>query len=425
MSTNKIVTTAADVEYAQKGSRMTTAGLNALAKAVAGAPLTFSHISLGTATTSSGRIIRPTDETILKMTALKRQRLKINVSTSDVKYNGNGTATVTVQFNNSKIKKGFWIREVGLFAVDPDTKAVILYSYKPYYVLGTYVPGYDGATAEIITINFITVIDQVANIKAVIDKSTVTVTKTQFDNHLSDSNPHPAFLSKGKAVTTSGSFWATGTDNNLHAISAENLQTQILGANIDNLSKLGSRITQTEINIANLVTELGTLQDDGLKANLLLAENFERGEFCDLFKIPVKEQVATDTSICIDHNESIDGLLEGHYYIISDGLHSESVRVTGIGTNEDVLKIFLETPLQHTYNMKKTYLMRSKGLIVESKLGGAGVLQETNYPANYTWAGQSSSKVATLNLNTSLSNKKKFTIDGDGVLSSDGYFTLE
>ena len=425
LQSNKLLATDADIVYAKKGSRMTTAGLNVLAKTVAGATLEFTRVDLGDSVWwSTGNIATPSDEFILGFSKTIHPRYSVPVAKDNIWYNGNGTVTVKVKFNNSKITEGFHVREVGLFAKDPDTGKEILYSYKNFGVLSSYVPAYDGATAEVITINLITVIDQTSTVTAVIDESTVSVTQTEFAEHVDATNPHPNFIKKGNTVSTSNAFWAAGTDNNLHLISKDNMQTQLLGSSIYELPHLDSRINQTEINIANLFMELNTLKENGLEANLMLAEDFSEGKFCDFTKIKVIDQVAGADNVCV---ETLDGILVGHYYEISDGMRYQYVRVRGIAKNatgDGALVVFFDSPITRTYNLAKTYLYRSTVPIVETGLDATENLKEKVVKVNETYGGVQSGREYTLMAPFATESSNHFELSGDWAFTDDGKFTL-
>lgn len=421
LQSSKLLGTDEDIAYAKKGSLLTTNGKNVLAKALAGATLEFTRIALGDSVNANNRVVTPSEATMLGYTSLRHQKLSLPVSTANIKYNGNGTVTIKAQTTNADIAEGFYVREVGLFAIDPDTEREILYSYKNFGVLSTYLPGYDGATAEVITVNLITVVDNASTITATINTDTISVSQSEFTEHVNSTAPHPNVPNPAKEITSSPYYWAVGTDNNLHPISKANMQTQLLGSNIYELPHLDSRISQTEINISNLFAELSALQSNGLEANLLFAENFETAQFCDLTKIKVVHNFGSDLGVCVN---SLEGILEGHYYTLSDGLQSQTLRVSRVGTNDGDLKVFFDEPLTKTFDTKKTYLYRSTGVIVDSSLGGAGELRETIAKINSTYSGVAALSTATLSSAFDLDHKDGYTLSGDCAFTADGRFTL-
>ena len=99
---------------------ITVQGLNVIAKLVAGSTLQFTRIAVG-----DGAM--PSDKTPLTVTDLTNKLFDVDINS--VENNGNGSATVTGVFSNADKETGFFYRELGLYAKDPDTQAEFLYCY--------------------------------------------------------------------------------------------------------------------------------------------------------------------------------------------------------------------------------------------------------------------------------------------------------
>lgn len=99
---------------------ITVQGLNVIAKLVAGSTLQFTRIAVG-----DGAM--PSDKTPLTVTDLTNKLFDVDINS--VENNGNGSATVTGYFSNADKETGFFYRELGLYAKDPDTQAEFLYCY--------------------------------------------------------------------------------------------------------------------------------------------------------------------------------------------------------------------------------------------------------------------------------------------------------
>ena len=99
---------------------ITVQGLNVIAKLVAGSTLQFTRIAVG-----DGAM--PSDKTPLTVTDLTNKLFDVDINS--VTHNGNGSATVTGVFSNADKETGFFYRELGLYAKDPDTQAEFLYCY--------------------------------------------------------------------------------------------------------------------------------------------------------------------------------------------------------------------------------------------------------------------------------------------------------
>lgn len=108
---------------------LTNAGQALQTKVLAGATLTFTRIALGDGQLD-GQPISP-------LTALISQKASVEVDS--VRVVDNSTAQASGFFSNADITTGFWWRETGVFAQDPDM-GEILYGYTNAGDAGDYIP---------------------------------------------------------------------------------------------------------------------------------------------------------------------------------------------------------------------------------------------------------------------------------------------
>lgn len=108
---------------------LTNAGQALQTKVQAGATLTFTRIALGDGQLN-GQPISP-------LTALISQKASVEVDS--VRVVNTTTAQAAGFFSNEDISTGFWWRETGLFAQDPDV-GEILYGYTNAGDAGDYIP---------------------------------------------------------------------------------------------------------------------------------------------------------------------------------------------------------------------------------------------------------------------------------------------
>lgn len=108
---------------------LTNAGQALQTKVLAGATLTFTRIALGDGQLN-GQPISP-------LTALISQKATVEVDS--VRVVNTSTAQVAGFFSNADISTGFWWRETGVFAQDPDV-GEILYGYTNAGDAGDYIP---------------------------------------------------------------------------------------------------------------------------------------------------------------------------------------------------------------------------------------------------------------------------------------------
>lgn len=108
---------------------LTNVGQALQTKVLAGATLTFTRIALG-----DGQL---NGQPIAPLTALISQKATVEVDS--VRVVNTSTAQVAGFFSNADISTGFWWRETGVFAQDPDV-GEILYGYTNAGDAGDYIP---------------------------------------------------------------------------------------------------------------------------------------------------------------------------------------------------------------------------------------------------------------------------------------------
>ena len=383
LKSSKLLELDADIARVEEGARITQAGLNIIAKGNTGATIEFTRVVLGDALKNE-KIVTPTDEEILSMTNVIHARQSVP-KMADARFTGGGTFTLKFALNNSDYTEGFWCREIGLFAKDPDTGAEILYCYKNTGALSTYVPAGNGAVLLNLIVSLITIVDQTTDVHATVSADFQFITQADLQNHINDKNPHPNLPTIKKELTTSTYFWAVGDDRQLHPVSKTNLQTEILGGSVYSLSDLNSRVGQNEINIANLYMQLKAQAETGLDANLLLIEDFSNCECIDMLDKKINAQVKGSDNFYVD---SFDGLKVGHYYTVTDGNKNQYVRIKSFEVNENYKAVFLESTLKTNLKLAKARICRTTGLVVGNQISGSGAERSKMYNfSNDEWRG--------------------------------------
>lgn len=139
---------------------ITAAGLIVLAKGMAGKPIKFTRIVLGDGYLEEGQTPRT-------LTNLVSPRASIDIT--KLKINADGTVIVGGVFCNNQMIDGFYYRELGLYAEDPDPEiGEVLYCYGNCGDLAEWIPPTGGATIVEKTIDIITVIGSAAIVTAYI-----------------------------------------------------------------------------------------------------------------------------------------------------------------------------------------------------------------------------------------------------------------
>ena len=222
------------------------------------------------------------------------------------------------------------------------------------------------------------------------------------------------------AVTTPTGFWAVDGDQNLHQVSVADTRTAILGTAGTSVPLLNARISQLEVELANITME-NLANEQAPDSNLILTEDFVVPDMVDTFQVRVISVVAGSNSIDL---ENLNGILVGSWYWISDGRNQEYVQVKSVSKNGNTSRVILTTVLQKTYSDSDTYLYRTTAQLENDRALGSGEQKAFSIVPELTWTGVKGSTESTLLLDTSLKNATAFELDGDGSFDSNGFFTL-
>jgi hypothetical protein len=151
------------------GLVLTQAGRNLQAKAQIGAPLTFSRVALGDGISAAPDA----------MAALDNEQLSLSIQ--DFEVIGDGTSRMRVIMTNESLDNGFFVRELGVFAEDPDTGEEQLYSYSNAGDQPDFLPAGGGATLVENVFDLYTVVGNAQNVTAKINDYITIATKQDID----------------------------------------------------------------------------------------------------------------------------------------------------------------------------------------------------------------------------------------------------
>ena len=151
------------------GLVLTQAGRNLQAKAQIGAALTFTRVALGDGTSTAPDA----------MSALANELLSLSIQAFEVV--GDGTSRMRVIMTNEALQSGFFVRELGVFAEDPDTGEEQLYSYTNAGNQPDFLPAGGGATLVENVFDLYTVVGNAQNVTAKINDYITIATKQDID----------------------------------------------------------------------------------------------------------------------------------------------------------------------------------------------------------------------------------------------------
>ncbi|MEC9305271.1 MAG: phage tail protein, partial [Pseudomonadota bacterium] len=152
------------------GLKLTDAGKMLQAKAQTGQPLSFTRVGLG-----DGAI----PESPADLTKLVNEKHSLSIQRQEIP--GDGTVTLRVIMTNQGLSTGFFMRELGIFATDPDTGDELLYSYSNAGEETDFLPAAGGAVVWEGVFDIITIIGNANNVTAVIDDYITIALKSEVD----------------------------------------------------------------------------------------------------------------------------------------------------------------------------------------------------------------------------------------------------
>ncbi|WP_052339158.1 glycosyl hydrolase family 28-related protein [Gorillibacterium massiliense] len=151
------------------GLSITSKGVSVQSKAQAGSALKFTRIAIGDGQLSGQQI--PSLNTLVNQ--------KMNLTLTKLKAQAPNKTVIGATLSNKDITAGFYFREIGVFAQDPDL-GEILYAYANAGAGAEFIPANGGADTIEKALDVIVVVGQTANVTAVIDSSLVYVSQTEF-----------------------------------------------------------------------------------------------------------------------------------------------------------------------------------------------------------------------------------------------------
>ncbi|MDA3732816.1 hypothetical protein PBV87_15170 [Niameybacter massiliensis] len=162
------------------------------AKAQTGTPLHFTRIAIG-----DGELQGQAPQTL---NVLISEKLSIDIT--KLVTGEDGTAKIGGSFNNSNLETGFYYRELGLFARDPDDSAKeILYVYGNAGALADYIPAQGSELIEK-KIDIIAIIGNAINVSATINQSLVYATIEDIEDHNINPVAHPELINQIKNLSS-------------------------------------------------------------------------------------------------------------------------------------------------------------------------------------------------------------------------------
>ena len=211
------------------GLIFTNKGINLQAKAEIGTPLSFTRMGIGDGELGGS--------SVLDLTALKHEVMSLDISR--LKTLLGGKASLGTTFTNQDIVTGFYFREIGVFAQDPDL-GEILYCYGNAGVNADYIPVGGGPDIVEKTIDVIVIIGNASSVSAVIEESLVFETpagsQEKVDTHSAENMSHGRFSSINDLSGASGVSLPLGLTDDAYAFKGKCTQASTTNADISILT---------------------------------------------------------------------------------------------------------------------------------------------------------------------------------------------
>ena len=386
----------------QRNTTLTIAGMNILAKCQQGKELHFTRVMMG-----DGKV--PEGQHVKDMTEMVNPILKLPVG--NIRVDGTGTSVMECILKNAELEQGFFARELGIFASEPDTGEEVLYAYRNTGDYSEFVPAAGSGEVINFVYSVITVVGQSENVTVTIEEGIGGVSRAEFYDHQNDVNPHPNFIKIGNMVSNCLVVFV-GEQNNprrLDRITVEDLRGVLLGAKTYTLPIMNGRLSQLELELANIGIRLDgppniivsskepadpnaiwfkvdpEYDDDFIHnifndlelSNMAFYDDFFPVQEVEALKVSVNAITAGSRTIGV---ASLDGIKPGQWYTVTDGIHSEDVQVKASSKNDGILRVIVTKDVENTYIINDTVLLRTTADLavkVAGKTGKYGVKWNT------------------------------------------------
>ena len=385
-----------------QGMLLTNTGRNLIAKALTGKELHFTRALVG-----DGSLGSRDPKGLTSLISMKRELPIQRMSLTEYV----GTAEVQLEMSNLNLTQGFYIREIGLMARDPDTGQEVLYSYCNKGNEAAYIEAYNGTDQIAFTLSLVTVVDQAKNVTAYITNATQYVTYSRLEQRFMD-----LYAPSG----TPAGFWSY-TQNDTQRIRPSTLeQTKFALWGDADITGFSSRLERVEDAVNQTMLALEMLQGTADFSHYI-AEDFNNTSQLDMFSAKLLSVPAGSYFIECAVTE---GLLAGSQYTITDGVRSEGVQVDYVYVKADRLRLMLNKPVVNSYTLSNARLVRTNAEIEQNHVIGPDARRRIDWAPNFVWKGLTENQNFSVYVETSLGNSEAFIQSGDAVLNNGGFVTL-
>lgn len=386
---------------------LTVSGNRLITKGLLGKEIKFTKAVLGAGTLTDASNIK-------EMTAVIAPRMELPCVHQTL--DGAGTARLDFQLTNTDLATGFRATEIGVFALDPDTHEEVLYCYRYTGDYSDFIPaGTTEPRTDIYTL--LVAVDQAQNVTVVLTDPIGGVPLAMYYEHLDEANPHGLL---GDEVGEADSVAVhLGNKKRFDWMTLDNLRKLLIGDN-SNIPLINGRLSQAETAIAELGIKT-LLAGDLDKSTLYFYDNLNPTKELDSLAIKVKAISAGSNTVGL---ATLEGIIPGSWYTITDGIKNELVQVQGVAKNGSVLRIDCKDDIVNTYNLDSCMIYRSTVSTEDGSATGSADVRAAAWDVETVWQGEAANTGGTVALNSSLGNSESFDTDGYAEFTADGYMTI-
>ncbi len=259
-------------------SIVTNKGNALLAKGLTGIPIEFSKIALGDGNLGA---IDPKELNNIIST-------RVESAVSSINLEGEGIASVSAAFSNEALEVGFYYRECGLFAIDPD-EGEILYSYGNAAEYAEYIAPTGSSTLIEKVIKLVLTMGDAVNV--IVELSSDVVATRDYVNQEFNMITPEFILAKIKTVDGSGSGLDADTVKGYVPLSSESYTAADVLAKLLTVDGPGSGLNADlldglsilDIGAMNSITSYGSTSDPNTPVAPFILTNHANGPVAATF----------------------------------------------------------------------------------------------------------------------------------------------
>jgi len=310
---------------------------------------------------------------------------------------GDGKVEIQAKLTNFDVEEGFPAKEIGVYALDPDTGEEILYAYRNAGDEYNFIPAKTGIVQEDTTFCYRVEIQDAAQVTAIIDFEFAYASQADLAEHVESAEPHPNSPTHYADTDKADYFWATAGDNHLHKVKVEDAKKILC----EDVLEFVERQKEVQADLENY----RAFQKNGVQVGYIIED--------------LRDDTANKVTSCIKGSANIGykgaELQVGAEYLLTDGAAYEFVQVESLSSGSGFQGAKLTNAVSQDYNLDRLELRRST-------LTSGDVRTLRYFGENFT--GLEAGRQREIILPISPERLEDYELEGDWLLTADGFFSL-